>query len=105
MALIVQSMAAHRFGDIARIRAVVERIIRARDQGDRVVVVVSAMSGETDRLMALATQITERPQGRELDVLLSTGEQVTIALLCMALTVQGCSARSLHRRAGAYPHR
>jgi len=73
---------------------VAHRVKRWRDQGDQVVVVVSAMSGETDRLIALAKSIQERPLPRELDVLLSTGEQVTIALLSMALDAIGCPARS-----------
>ena len=64
------------------------------------VVVVSAMSGETNRLMALAHEIQERPLPRELDVLLSTGEQVTTALLSMALNKQGVKAKSLHRSPG-----
>jgi aspartate kinase len=67
---------------------------RQRDAGDDVVVVVSAMSGETNRLIALAQEISETPNPREMDVLVSTGEQVTIALLCMALQQIGCDARS-----------
>jgi aspartate kinase len=67
---------------------------RYRDQGDDVVVVVSAMSGETNRLIALAKEISDDPNPREMDVLVSTGEQVTIALLCMALEKIGCKARS-----------
>jgi len=66
----------------------------SRQRGNAVVVVVSAMSGETDRLMGLAHKIAEHPEARELDVLLSTGEQVTIALLAMALQKRGCPARS-----------
>ena len=94
MALIVQKYGGTSVGSIERIQAVAERVRRWRDQGDQVVVVVSAMSGETDRLIKLAKQLQERPEPRELDVLLSTGEQVTIALLSMALTAQGCPARS-----------
>ena len=94
MALIVQKYGGTSVGSIERIQAVAERVRRWRDQGDQVVVVVSAMSGETDRLIKLAKQIQERPEPRELDVLLSTGEQVTIALLSMALAAQGCPARS-----------
>ncbi|MBK1655695.1 aspartate kinase [Allochromatium vinosum] len=94
MALIVQKYGGTSVGSIERIQAVAERVKRWRDQGDQVVVVVSAMSGETDRLIKLAKQLQERPEPRELDVLLSTGEQVTIALLSMALTAQGCPARS-----------
>jgi len=81
-------------GSPEHIGHVAEKVIAARRRGDDIVVVVSAMSGETDRLMGLAQQIAERPEPRELDVLLSTGEQVTIALLTMALQKRGCAARS-----------
>jgi aspartate kinase len=94
MALIVQKYGGTSVGSIARIGSVADRVKRWRDQGHRVVVVVSAMSGETDRLIGLAKQIQDRPVPRELDVLLSTGEQVTIALLSMALDAKGCPARS-----------
>jgi len=94
MALIVQKYGGTSVGSPERIGAVAHRVKRWRDQGDQVVVVVSAMSGETDRLIALAKSIQERPLPRELDVLLSTGEQVTIALLSMALDAIGCPARS-----------
>lgn len=94
MALIVQKYGGTSVGSIERINAVAGKIAKFRDRGDDVVVVVSAMSGETDRLTALALEMTEKPTPRELDVLLSTGEQVTIALLCMALKKRGCGARS-----------
>ncbi|MBN2886186.1 MAG: aspartate kinase [Chromatiaceae bacterium] len=94
MALIVQKYGGTSVGSVERIQAVAERVKRWRDQGHRVVVVVSAMSGETDRLLGLARKIQPCPEPRELDVLLSTGEQVTIALLSMALAAQGCAARS-----------
>ncbi len=94
MALIVQKYGGTSVGNSERIRAVADRVKRWRDTGHQVVVVVSAMSGETDRLIGLAKQIQERPLPRELDVLLSTGEQVTIALLSMALDSKGCPARS-----------
>ena len=94
MALIVQKYGGTSVGNTDRIRAVADRVKRWRDKGHQVVVVLSAMSGETDRLIGLAKQIQDRPLPRELDVLLSTGEQVTIALLSMALDVQGCPARS-----------
>ena len=94
MSLVVQKFGGTSVGSVERIRAVAERVRRACDNGDQVIVVVSAMSGETDRLLGLANEIIERPRGRELDVLLSTGEQVTIALLCMALQTLGVSARS-----------
>ena len=94
MTLIVQKYGGTSVGSIDRIRSVAERVRICRDRGDRVVVVVSAMSGETDRLIALAQGIHDRPNPRELDVLLSTGEQVTIALLSMALESLGCPAKS-----------
>ena len=85
MALIVQKYGGTSVGSTERIEAVAQRVKRWHGQGHRVVVVVSAMSGETNRLIALAKAITETPNPRELDVLVSTGEQVTIALLAMAL--------------------
>jgi aspartate kinase len=94
MALIVQKYGGTSVGTIERIQAVAQKVKRARERGDRVVVVVSAMSGETDRLIGLAKAIQPQPTPRELDVLLSTGEQVTIALLAMALDTLGCAARS-----------
>lgn len=94
MGLIVQKYGGTSVANAERIKAVAERVKRWRDEGHQVVVVVSAMSGETDRLVGLAKQIQERPLPRELDVLLSTGEQVTIALLSMALDAMGCAARS-----------
>jgi len=94
MSLIVQKYGGTSVGSIERIKAVAAKIKTWRDRGDRVVVVVSAMSGETDRLLALAKEIQERPNLREMDVLLSTGEQVTIALLSMALEGVGCPAKS-----------
>jgi aspartate kinase len=94
MALIVQKYGGTSVGTIERIEAVAEKVAKSHKNGDQIVVVVSAMSGETDRLLGLATQITPRPAGRELDVLLSTGEQVTIALLSMALTQRGIPAQS-----------
>jgi aspartate kinase len=94
MALIVQKYGGTSVGTIERIQNVAERVIKARDNGDDIVVVVSAMSGETNRLVDLAKGIDPRAAGRELDVLLSTGEQVTIALLAMALEKRGYPARS-----------
>ncbi len=92
--LIVQKYGGTSVGSIERIQAIATKIKRTRDLGHHVVVVVSAMSGETDRLLGLAHAIQSRPSPRELDVLLSTGEQVTIALLAMALEAIGCAARS-----------
>ena len=94
MSLIVQKFGGTSVGDIERIELVAKKIAACRAAGDDVVVVVSAMSGETNRLMALAHEIQERPLPRELDVLLSTGEQVTTALLSMALNQQGVKAKS-----------
>ena len=81
-------------GTVEKIRQVAEKVSKFHGNGDRIVVVVSAMSGETNRLVALAQEMQERPVPRELDVLLSTGEQVTIGLLCMALNEIGVSAIS-----------
>ena len=94
MSLIVQKYGGTSVGSVERIEAVAEKVKRARAGGDQIVVVVSAMSGETDRLLGLARKIKKQIDGRELDVLLSTGEQVTIALLAMALEARGVPARS-----------
>lgn len=94
MSLIVQKYGGTSVGTIERIEVVAAKVAAARSRGDHVVVVVSAMSGETNRLIKLATEIDGRPDPREMDVLVSTGEQVTIALLCMALSKIGCPARS-----------
>ncbi len=94
MALIVQKYGGTSVGSIERIQHVAARVKRQRERGDDVVVVVSAMSGETNRLIALASEISNAPSPREMDVLVSTGEQVTIALLCLALQQTGCAARS-----------
>ena len=94
MALIVQKFGGTSVGTVERIEAVADKIVGFRGRGDDVVVVVSAMSGETNRLLALAKDIMEHPTPREMDVLLSTGEQVTIALLSMALEKRGFGARS-----------
>ena len=94
MSLIVQKYGGTSVGTIERIEAVAEKIAGFRARGDDVVVVVSAMSGETNRLISLASEIHAEPSPREMDVLVSTGEQVTIALLCMALHKHGLGARS-----------
>jgi len=94
MGLIVQKFGGTSVGSTDRIAAVASRIKGTRDSGHDVVVVVSAMSGETDRLIRFAHEIDPNPSPRELDVLLATGEQVTIALLSMSLLSQGCDARS-----------
>ena len=94
MSLIVQKYGGTSVGSVERIKEVAKKIIDFRHQGHDVVVVVSAMSGETNRLIDLANQLNDRPRGRELDVLLSTGEQVTIALLSMTLQQMGMAATS-----------
>ncbi len=94
MALIVQKYGGTSVGTIEKIRNVARRVARTKDQGNDVVVVVSAMAGETNRLLSLAHQISEMPNERELDVVASTGEQVTIGLLAIALTEMGYRARS-----------
>jgi aspartate kinase len=94
MALYVYKFGGTSVGTVERIKVVAEKVKKARDAGDQIVVVVSAMSGETNRLVALAKEMQSQPTDRELDVLLSTGEQVTIALLSMALHHLGCDARS-----------
>ncbi|AKF06911.1 aspartate kinase [Sandaracinus amylolyticus] len=94
MALIVQKFGGTSVGSIERIKNVAQRVARARAAGDEVVVVASAMSGETNRLLALGAQITKHPNERELDALVATGEQVSVALLAIALESIGVPARS-----------
>ncbi|HFH3541088.1 aspartate kinase [Pseudomonas aeruginosa] len=94
MALIVQKFGGTSVGTVERIEQVAEKVKKFREAGDDVVVVVSAMNGETNRLIGLANQIMEQPVPRELDVMVSTGEQVTIALLSMALIKRGVPAVS-----------
>ncbi len=94
MALIVQKYGGTSVGDMERINAVADKVARMHAQGHDLVVVVSAMSGETDRLLKLAGSAHSSPPARELDVLLATGEQTTIALLSMVLAKHGVDARS-----------
>jgi aspartate kinase len=94
MALIVQKYGGTSVGSPDRIRNVAQRVAKFKMLGHQVVVVVSAMSGETNRLVALAKDVQPSPDLREMDVLLSTGEQVTIALLSMALMELGLKAKS-----------
>ncbi len=94
MALIVQKFGGTSVGSIERIEQVADKVKKHREAGDDLVVVLSAMSGETNRLIDLAKQITDQPVPRELDVIVSTGEQVTIALLTMALIKRGVPAVS-----------
>ena len=94
MSLIVHKYGGTSVGTVERIKAVAEKIASKHRSGDKIVVAVSAMSGETNRLIGLANAIHDEPNLREMDVLVSTGEQVTIALLCIALEAAGVSARS-----------
>jgi aspartate kinase len=94
MALIVQKYGGTSVGSPERIGHVADKVVGWCGKGNDVVVVVSAMSGETNRLLDLAAEVSDMPVPRELDVLLATGEQVTIALLSMALEKRGCQARS-----------
>ena len=94
MSLIVQKFGGTSVGTVERIEQVADKVASFRARGHDIVVAVSAMSGETNRLISMAKQIEEYPTPRELDVLVSTGEQVTIALLSMALNKRGCEARS-----------
>ena len=94
MALIVQKYGGTSVGDVDRIKNVARRVIDTRASGHQVVVVVSAMAGETDRLINLAHTVAERPNEREMDVILATGEQVSIGLLSLAIQGFGYRARS-----------
>jgi aspartate kinase len=94
MSVVVQKYGGTSVGTIDRIRAVALRVQRAQQAGHQVVVVVSAMAGDTDRLLQLAHEVSEAPDSRELDMLLATGEMVSIALLAMALKEIGCRAAS-----------
>ncbi len=94
MALIVQKYGGTSVGSIDRIRNVARRVARYHREGHQLVVVVSAMSGETNRLLALAKELSPSPNPRELDVVAATGEQVTIGLLAIALEAMGLKARS-----------
>ena len=94
MALVVQKYGGTSVGTTDRIKNVAKRIIKTYDAGNDVIVVVSAMSGETNKLVALANEMCEIPDGREYDVLVATGEQVTIGLLAMYLKSQGYKAKS-----------
>jgi len=98
VALIVQKYGGTSVGTIERIHKVADRVAQAHRAGDQVVVVLSAMSGETDRLVKLAHEATPMPDEREMDMLLSTGERVTIALLAMDLRGRGINARSFTGR-------
>lgn len=94
MAIIVQKYGGSSIGSLDRIHKVADKAIKAKKQGHDVVIVVSAMYGETDRLIHLANSLTHQPDPREYDVLISTGEQVSMALLSMALNAKNMPARS-----------
>jgi len=94
MALYVYKFGGTSVGSVERIKAVAEKVKKAQDLGDQIIVVLSAMSGETNRLIDLAKEMQAQPTDREMDVLISTGEQVTVALLSMALHQIGCDACS-----------
>jgi aspartate kinase len=94
MALIVQKYGGTSIGTIEKIGKVADKVCARAKSGDKIIVVVSAMSGETNRLISLAEEVSEKSHPREMDVIISTGEQVTIALLSMALADRGCEARS-----------
>ena len=96
--MIVQKYGGTSVGTVERIHRVADRVERAVKEGHQVVVVLSAMSGETDRLLRLAHEMTATPDERELDMLLSTGERVTIALLAMELRGRGLDAQSFTGR-------
>lgn len=95
MALIVQKYGGTSVGSIEKIRNVAKRVTEYRDQGNDMVIVLSAMAGQTDGLIRLAREMVEDPEPRELDVLMSTGEQISVALFAMALKSMGYDARSL----------
>ena len=94
MGVVIQKYGGTSVGSLERIHAVATRVQRARQEGHQVVVVVSAMAGETDRLLRLAREVSATPQAREVDTLLATGEMVSIALVAMALHEVGCPAES-----------
>ena len=103
MALIVQKYGGTSVGSLDRIRNVAARLKRTRDEGNKVVAVVSAMSGVTDGLLKMAHELTPNPSERELDVLVSTGEQQSIALVAMALQDIGVPSASITgRQAGIF---
>ncbi|RWX50854.1 Amino acid kinase family protein, partial [Candidatus Electrothrix marina] len=95
MALIVQKFGGTSVGSTDKIKNVAERVLRQQKQGHQMVVVLSAMSGQTDKLLGLAADMQDMPDPREMDMLLSTGEQVTIALFAMAVKAAGSDAISL----------
>ena len=95
MSLIVQKFGGTSVADVDKIRAAARKAIRAQRQGNKVVMVVSAMGKNTDRLLELANDVSDNPPAREMDMLLSTGEQVSVALVAMAINSLGSKAVSL----------
>ncbi|HUU41894.1 MAG TPA: hypothetical protein VMW42_13240, partial [Desulfatiglandales bacterium] len=95
MALIVQKYGGTSVGSIEKIKRVAEKVIEYYKRGDKLVVVLSAMAGKTDSLINLAKEMTETPDPRELDVLMSTGEQVSISLFAIAIKSMGYDCCSL----------
>ena len=95
MALLIKKFGGTSVGDIQKIKAIAQSIGRSKEAGNEIVVVVSAMGNSTDHLNQLAESISKNPNRRELDMLLSTGEQVTIALLSMSLNEYGIPAVSM----------
>ena len=96
--LIVQKYGGTSVGTLERIKAVAERVVRTRKQGNHVVVIVSAMAGETDKLIGLATQVSPNPDEREMDLLLSSGERISAALTAIAINELGCKSMSFTGR-------
>jgi len=95
MALVIQKYGGTSVANIAKIEKVAQKVIKAKESGNQVVVVLSAMAGETDRLISLAHQVADDPDAREYDSLISTGEQITVTLLAMMLNKLGYKAKSL----------
>jgi aspartate kinase len=95
MALVIQKYGGTSVANIANIEMVAKKVIKAKESGNQVVVVLSAMAGETDRLISLAHQVADDPDEREYDALISTGEQITVTLLAMMLNKLGYKAKSL----------
>src|SRR5574337_28721 len=94
MSLIVQKYGGSSVADVERIKNVARRVVDAKVQGNDLVVVVSVMAGETDRLLGLAAKISDIPDEREIDVIVATGEQISIGLLALAIQQLGHKARS-----------
>ena len=105
MPIIVQKYGGSSVSNVQRIKAVAARIVKAKRRGNKVVVVVSAMADTTDDLSALARQISADPPRREMDMLLTTGERISMALLAMAIHASGRKGGLLHRVAGGHHHR